>query len=285
MTERPFRIGIVAPAGRMDEGAAARVTQLAAATYGGRVELQFHPQCFLSRGHFAGSDRERADAFVEFANDASVDAIWFARGGYGSFRIVGDAVPQLNGVARRKLFVGYSDLGSLLGALHVQSFPYVAHGPMPADILRPGGEAAVSRALKFMVERADEVVDPVAREGGPCLAFNMTILSRLIGTPHIPDLRGHVVMLEEVSEYIYGIDRTLGQIMSSAAIRGVAGIRLGRCTLIPPNEPEFGMSEVEVMQHWCSRAGIPYLGRADIGHDVENKVVPFGNLNDFRLIS
>ena len=83
-------------------------------------------------------------------------------------------------------------------------------------------------------------------------------------------------MLEEVSEQMYRIDRALFHITASAAIRGVAGIRLGRCSDIPPNDPDFGEDEEEVARYWCERAGIPYLGRADIGHDVDNKVVPFG---------
>ena len=83
-------------------------------------------------------------------------------------------------------------------------------------------------------------------------------------------------MLEEVSEHMYRIDRALGQLVSVPAMRRLAGIRLGRCAPIPPNDPAFAESEVEVAQHWCRLSGIPYLGRADIGHDIDNKIVPFG---------
>jgi muramoyltetrapeptide carboxypeptidase len=85
-------------------------------------------------------------------------------------------------------------------------------------------------------------------------------------------------MLEEVSEHMYRIDRALLHITSSPNIRRVAGIRLGRCSAIPPNEPDFGQSEEDVAKHWCTVAGIRYLGRADIGHDIDNKIVPFGRL-------
>jgi muramoyltetrapeptide carboxypeptidase len=84
-------------------------------------------------------------------------------------------------------------------------------------------------------------------------------------------------MLEEVSEHMYRIDRFLFQITSSPEIRRVAGIRLGRCAAIPSNEPEFGHDEEAVVRYWCDRSGIAYLGRADIGHDADNKVVPFGH--------
>jgi muramoyltetrapeptide carboxypeptidase len=77
---------------------------------------------------------------------------------------------------------------------------------------------------------------------------------------------------------MYRIDRSLFHITSNPGIRKAAGIWLGRCSAIPPNDPDFGQTEEEVARHWCERSGIPYLGRADIGHDVDNKVVPFGRL-------
>ena len=98
----------------------------------------------------------------------------------------------------------------------------------------------------------------------------------MLGTPWQPDLAGHVLMLEEVGEYMYRIDRSLFQLTSAPAIRRVAGLRLGRCSAIPDNDPDFAQTEEEVACAWCARSGIPWLGRADIGHDAENKVVPFG---------
>ena len=152
------------------------------------------------------------------------------------------------------------------------------HGPMPADINRAGGEAAVARALAYLVDRAPETLEPSIASSGRVAAFNLMTLSQLIGTPLQPDLAGHVLMVEEVSEHMYRIDRSLFHITSNPAIRRVAGLRLGRCSDIPPNNPEFVLNEVEVVTHWCKVSGIPYLGRADIGHDPGNKIVPFGSL-------
>ena len=84
------------------------------------------------------------------------------------------------------------------------------------------------------------------------------------------------LMLEEVSEYLYAIDRALFHITSNPDIRKVSGMMLGRCSDIPGNDPPFGQSEEEIARHWCSVSGIRYLGRADIGHDTQNKIVPFG---------
>jgi muramoyltetrapeptide carboxypeptidase len=116
----------------------------------------------------------------------------------------------------------------------------------------------------------------LASDPRPAAAFNLTILSSLIGTPWQPDLTGHVLMLEDIGEYLYRIDRALFHVTSNPAIRRVAGLRLGRISQIPDNDPDFGMTEEEVARYWCERAGIPWLGRADIGHDAGNTVVPFG---------
>ena len=267
----------MAPGSRIDDAIADAVGEVAAARYpDGSVELFFHPQCFLSSGHFAGDDAARTDAFVDIANDDGFDALWFARGGYGSCRIAGDAVARLTEAAGHKLYLGYSDCGCLLAALYGAGFSGPAHGPMPADILREGGAAAVGRGLAYLVERAPDALEPGLPAGAKTAAFNMAVLSQILGTPLQPDLTGHVLMLEEVSEYMYRIDRFLFHITGNSGIRKVAGIMLGRCSDIPANDPDFGKTEEEVVEYWCAKAAIPYLGRADIGHDIDNKVVPFG---------
>jgi muramoyltetrapeptide carboxypeptidase len=147
---------------------------------------------------------------------------------------------------------------------------------MPQDILRDGGKAAIGRALAWMVDRAPEALEPRVNGASKTAAFNITVLSQLLGTPLQPDLDGHVLMLEEVSEAMYRIDRSLFHITSNPGIRRVAGIMLGRCSDITANQPDFAMNEAEVARHWCDKSGIPWLGRADIGHDADNKIVPFG---------
>jgi muramoyltetrapeptide carboxypeptidase len=273
-----MRIAVVAPASRLSLEVPDRVRALAASRYGDRApELFFHPQCFLSSGHFAGDDAARAAALVEVGNDTAFDAVWFARGGYGAGRLLETVLPRLGAAARAKTWLGYSDGGALLAALYSQGFEHLAHGPIPQDILREGGDAAVARALAWLVDSDPGALEPsLAADPRPAAAFNLTILCSMLGTPWQPDLAGHVLMLEEVGEYIYRIDRSLFQLTSSPAMRRVAGLRLGRCSAIPDNDPDFGQTEEEVARGWCARSGMPWLGRADIGHDAANKVVPFG---------
>ena len=279
MPGEKVRIGIVAPAGRIRPQLGEQIVALAERLYPNKVEIRIHPQCFASSGHFAGDDDLRASALLEYASDDTLDAVWFARGGYGSGRIAPRVLPGLNEVARRKAYLGYSDAGALLGAMYSAGVRNLFHGPMPADLLRKDGERAVSRSLSFLVERDPQGLEPTITRNGATAAFNVTILCHLLGTPIEPNLSGHVLMLEEVSEHMYRIDRALMHITSVTAIRRVTGIRLGRCSDVPANDPDFGQTEEQIARHWCEVSGIPYLGRADIGHDVDNKIVPFGIWN------
>jgi muramoyltetrapeptide carboxypeptidase len=284
MSGRKKKIGVVAPAARIDEALAARVQTLAHDLYGNCAEIVFHSQCFLSDGHFAGADAARAKAFIEIANDETFDALWFARGGYGSNRIAEAVLAGLKPSARAKTYMGYSDGGFLLAGLYRAGFANIAHGPIPADLNRQGdhgaqgGTEAVTRALRYLVEGAADTLEASVGKDGPAAAFNLKILSSLIGTSLQPNLTGHVLMLEDVSEYLYAIDRDFFHITSNPDIRKVKGIRIGRFSDIPDNDPPFGKTIEDIAKHWCALSGIAYLGGADIGHDIVNKVVPFGHL-------
>lgn len=235
-------------------------------------EVAVHPQCFLSEGHFAGSDEERLAALREVMADPSVDAVWYARGGYGSNRIAEAALKDLPEAARGKLYLGYSDAGFLHAGFHKAGLK-VAWGPMPQDIMRKGGEAAVSRALDWMVLRDPAVLEPELDR--PAMAFNLTVLASLLGTVLEPDFTGVDLLIEDVSEHHYRIDRTMFHVASSSNVRKVSRLRLGRVGDIPSNDPDFGRDEVEIVEEWCQRSGIKFGGRADIGHDALNRVVPF----------
>ena len=198
-----LRIGVVAPGTRIEPTLAERVQAFAADSFLDRApEIVFHPQCFLSAGHFAGDDAARLKAFVETANDPAFDAIWFARGGYGACRIAEAAIQQLTEAARAKSYLGYSDAGALMGGLYKQGFEHLAHGPMPVDLTRAGGEVALKRALAWLIDRSPESLELGVMFDGKTAAFNVEILSSILGTPLEPDLSVYVLMLEAVGEYL-----------------------------------------------------------------------------------
>jgi muramoyltetrapeptide carboxypeptidase len=240
-----MRIGVLAASSRANPAAIPRITAYAATAFP-EVELVFHPQCLETDGHFAGSDFRRAAAFLEYANDPAFDALWFLRGGYGANRILAMVMPELGRAARHKTYLGYSDVGFLLGALYARRIGRPVHGPMVSDVNRHDGEATVARSLGW------------------------------IGTPWLPDLTDHVLIVEEVSEAMYSIDRMLFKLANATQLKGIAGLRLGAVTAVQENDPPWGETLDYMMVRWSRDMGVPYLGRAEIGHTQANHVVPFG---------
>jgi len=273
-SENVFRIGLCGPGTPISHDLAQRAQDLTRSVYADRVELIFHPQCFRQSGHFAGEDPERIEALVETANDPCLDAVWLVRGGYGACRVAEPAIRRMNAAARAKQWLGYSDAGFLLAGLLRAGFRRVAHGPMPVDLVREEGEQAVLRGLSWLVRQDPSALEPGLKPSDRALAFNLTVLSQLLGTALEPEFDGRILILEDVGEYMYRIDRYFFHVTSNPAVRRCAGIRLGRCSAIPRNDPDFLMTEEDVARYWCDRSGINYLGRADIGHDVANRVVP-----------
>jgi muramoyltetrapeptide carboxypeptidase len=149
---------------------------------------------------------------------------------------------------------------------------------MPQDVMRPGGEAAVNRAFDWLVRRDPATLEPAL--DGPAMAFNLTVLSNLLGTPLEPDFGGVDLLIEDIGEHLYRIDRSMFHVTATQAIRKVRQIRLGRVADILPNDPPFNGDEAAIVEQWCDRSGIRFGGRADIGHDTRNRVVPFPPRND-----
>jgi muramoyltetrapeptide carboxypeptidase len=262
-------IAICAPSRPITPDLAERVVAMAeAAGHSARV----HPHCFLEDGHFAGSDAQRLAAFLDCANDPDIEAVWFARGGYGAGRIAEAALAGLSEAARHKAFLGYSDGGMMLGALYRAGIGRPVHAPMVVDLRRAEGEQAIGRVLGWLNGGKDGLEPSL--DDTPTAAFNLTTLAMLCGTPLMPDLTGHIVQVEEICEHLYAVDRLFNHV--TAQLGGIAGIRLGRVSDVPDNDRPFGAEPEEIARDWCDRRGIAFLGEAMIGHYAANRIVPFG---------
>jgi len=266
------RIAVCAPATPITREHADAAQKLVADEFS-EHSISFHDQCFAQAGHFAGDDLVRLGALLDCANDPNADVVWFARGGYGSNRIAEAAISQMNKSARSKTFVGFSDMGYLLAALYRNGIGQPVHGSMPVSAKSESGREAVRRVLRWL-GGDNSVLEPSLDGQTPAVAFNLITLAMLTNTPMMPDLTGHVVMVEEVSEHLYSIDRLFFHLANT--LPRIAGLRLGAISDVPENHVEFGQDAEEIARFWCARAGFPYLGTAQIGHTAENRIVPFG---------
>lgn len=273
-----IRIAVIAPSGAVDPANFAAFDKaVAASSVAGKVEVTVHPATRNASGHFAGTDAERLHSFLEVANSPDYDVIWALRGGYGSNRILGDLVTGLKKAAEGKIYLGFSDFGFVLAALYRHGFNRLAHAPMPVDALKKdGGAGAIDRVLRFVTGDLSGL-DPTVTPGPvPRFAFNVTVLRSMLATPWMPDMTGAELFLEDVGEYSYALDRSMWQLAESGLFKRVAGVRLGRFTAEMENVRPFGTSQPDLMKDWCVKGGAQVLGPADIAHDADNKIVPFG---------
>jgi muramoyltetrapeptide carboxypeptidase len=274
-----MKIAVMAPANRVDEHALDALPAIAA-EYG--VELVIDPQSWASGGGhtWAGPDQLRADTFLKYANDPSVNALWFARGGYGSNRIFPLIFPHLESAAKAKSYIGYSDMGFLLGALYAKKIGNPIHGPMPIDVTRKDNGASVRRTLGWLVRGDKAGLEPgIIGTGRPAAAFNLSILTAMIGTPWLPDLADHDLLVEEVSEHLYRVDRMMFTMANATQLSGIASLRVGSISLpAADGQADFGHSPDQIAWDWSKLMKVPYEGRALIGHDSNNHVVPFGQI-------
>jgi muramoyltetrapeptide carboxypeptidase len=232
-------VGVIAPSSpappvELERGA----TRLAKSGF----EVYFHPQVKRVDAFFAGSDRERAHAFLDYAFDPDLNVIWAARGGYGAIRILPllDEVVAEVGKPEAKTFVGFSDSTLLLEYVRTRWGWRAIHGPMPATlhIERIGAKdwrkftdavAGEPDAFEFRVKPV-HVPEGFSRVAGELVGGNLAMIHSVLGTPYAFRLDGKILFLEEIGEAPYRIDRMMRQMLLAGALAGVKAIVLGSFT-------------------------------------------------------
>ncbi|WP_173042630.1 S66 peptidase family protein [Phytohabitans flavus] len=235
------------------------------------------------QGYFAGADALRAaDLNTAFA-DPEVRGVLCTRGGYGAQRIV-DAI-DMDAVRRDpKVVAGFSDITALQLALWRCARLATVHGPGVAwlDKRTPPVSAESLRAALMgtdpvVVKRVEtEETAPVVVPGtanGPLIGGNLSLLVSTVGTPDFPDLRGAILLVEDVSEAPYKVDRMLTHLRRAGALDGVAGVAVGQFTDCADG---WDVPVAEVLAERLGGLGVPVLGGLPIGHGTGQLTVPVG---------
>ena len=276
-------VRVVAPSGPFDPA----VLERGLAVLSGRLGLVPRMRSDLSarKGYLAGDDARRAEEWREAVSDPEARAIFCARGGYGAMRILPsiDPAPLL---ARPKAVVGFSDVTAIHAALNRAGLATV-HGPVVTQLGR-APEDAVRHLEALLFEDpprpgAWDVPAPGAglvaartvrpgRASGPLLGGTLTLLAHLAGTPYAPRLDGAILLLEDVGEKPYRIDRCLTQLRLAGALAGVAGLALGRFTACDDG----GLLAADVLREAALALGVPAVEGLPVGHEDANFAVPLG---------
>ena len=231
-----------------------------------------------SHYYLAGPDSDRLDAFHRLAADPTVAAIVFARGGYGVPRLL-DRIDWPLLARHPRAYVGYSDLTPFLLGV-VQHLGIAAfHGPMVAgDFARGMDEIEVRSFLDAVGGRLPSTL-PITgwwRRGpaeGRLVGGCLSMLTATLGTPHFPDLSGAVLVLEDVGERLYRVDRMLTQLRLSGELDDLAGLVLGHVDLLRGEDSEVLetiLAEVLGGYSWPVARGLPS------GHSPPNLTLPLG---------
>lgn len=235
------------------------------------------------RGYLAGSDEQRAADFNDAVRDPQVRAIFALRGGYGTMRIL-DAIDYGGLAAQPKVVLGYSDLTALLNAITQRTGLVTFHGPVAALSQFTGSEIAwLRRAIMQTaplgeLDAGEAVVLEDGSARGRLAGGNLSLIAALAGTPYEIDLRGALLVIEEVDEPPYRIDRMLTQLRLSGSLRGVTGVLVGRCARcdVDENHPYAALPLAETLRDRLGDLGIPVLTQLPIGHDGEQWTLPIG---------
>jgi muramoyltetrapeptide carboxypeptidase len=266
------KVAVLAPSGPAAPDAYQAGLAILAARY--TIVHAYTPGEAAALPYLSDDDERRVERLNVALRDDAVEAIFCARGGYGAMRLLehldGDAL-----VRRRPLLVGFSDITALHAWAARLGVPTI-HGPVAIQLPRlPMAEIDAMFALlegRARPELGELETIVSGHAAGPLWGGNLTLISHLCGTPYLPDLRGHLLLLEEIGEVPYRVDRMLTQLRLAGVLRQLAGVVLGE--LIDCDAPP--TSGLEVARERLRDLGIPVVAGAPVGHGQHNVALPLG---------
>ena len=230
-------------------------------------------------GYFAGGDAQRAGELNRAFADDGIDGIWCLRGGYGTMRIL-DALDYDALLRRPKPVIGYSDITALHAALAVRSGITSFHGPTARAELTPFSRDS----LRLAVVEGDDPCGVATgaqtlrsgRAKGRLAGGNLALLAALVGTPYAPRLAECILVLEDIDEAVYRVDRMLRQLLLSGMLDGVRAIAFGACTNCPEAADDGARRLEDVIGEVADVLAVPALSGIPVGHIADQWTVPLG---------
>ena len=267
------KVGIIAPAGpvlqpELQDGI------LLLESFGYKVVLS--PHLFDKLGYLAGEDRTRLEDIHTMFTDQSVKAVFCARGGYGTLRIL-DRIDYDILRKNPKIFVGYSDITALLLAIHKETGLVTFHGPVMKEL----SKRSIGNLESILNLVSHDRLPDLELAGGRCInpgkatgtliGGNLSLICHLIGSPYLPSLKGAVLFIEEKGEDLYRVDRLLTHLRLSGVLAQSAALIVGAF------ENCGDRTEVDrLLSDTVSGLDIPVLTGLPIGHGLINVTLPIG---------
>ncbi|MFK7747511.1 MAG: LD-carboxypeptidase [Kordia sp.] len=233
----------------------------------------------LEENQFAGDDMTRAINFQQFMDDESIDAIWCARGGYGTIRII-DELDFSRFIQKPKWIIGYSDVTVLHAKGQELGFE-TAHATMPINVSKNSTESLESLRKVLFGESLTYAVPTVDfnRNGtatGELIGGNLSMLYSMTGSNLALDTTGKILFLEDLDEYLYHVDRMLMNLKQNQYFEGLSGLIVGGMTSMHDNTVPYGKSAKEIIVDVTSGYDFPICFDFPAGHLADNRALIFG---------
>jgi muramoyltetrapeptide carboxypeptidase len=272
------RIGLIAPSGPLRDATDLEQAVQNVRMFGWEPAVGEH---VLERdGYLAGRDEHRLADLNRFARDDAIDAIWCLRGGYGAMRLL-DGIDYDAFARRPRALIGYSDITALHAAIGRRANMVTFHGPTARAELTRNTRESFLRAMT-----RDPSTNDLARGGmtalvggcatGRLVGGNLALVAALVGTPYAWELDGAILVLEDVSEQVYRLDRMLTQLRLSGAVDRLAGIAFGAFTEIPDDPANAERPVERLLREFAEGLRIPCVMIFPIGHVPDHVTLPLG---------
>lgn len=274
-------IAIVAPAGILkDKKEIIQKAKETAESWG--LHVIIGKNVFNQNHHFAGTDEERINDFQKALNNPHVKAIWGARGGYGSIRIL-DQLDFSSFKKHPKWIIGYSDVTAIHSQVHNLGTETI-HGMMGTsfqfDLEENKHSIETLRKALFGEEMSYEIISSkYNRKGeakGQLIGGNLTILLTMLGSESQLDTKGKILFIEEIGEYKYHIDRMLQSLKRAGYFDGLNGLIVGDMSNIKKNTTKWGSSIEQLILDAVAEYDFPVIFGLPAGHEIDNRALLLG---------
>ena len=239
----------------------------------------YDDRLFAQHYIFAGDDNFRTAVFQHYLDDEDIEAIWIARGGYGSIRVI-DKLDFTQFLQHPKWIIGFSDGTVFHGKLNRLGLPSL-YAAMPFYFENKTSEAkhALFDALLGKPLQYEFPSHPLNKNGvmeGEIVGGNLSVLYGMMGSNTFPELDGKILFIEEVDEYIYHIDRMMHALKRAGKLENLKGLIVGGLTQIKDNSHPFGMTAEQVIAEAVAEYDYPVCFGFPAGHFDDNRPLFFG---------
>uniref|UniRef100_UPI00404A8117 S66 peptidase family protein n=1 Tax=Gelidibacter sp. TaxID=2018083 RepID=UPI00404A8117 len=237
---------------------------------------------FKQNGHFAGTDAERCEDFQKALDDPKIKAIWCARGGYGTVRIL-DKLDYTQFKKQPKWLLGYSDITALHNDFHnlgVESIHTLMCTSLTKDLngldttISTFKDAIFGKSLAYTLEGSK--YNKAGTSTAPIVGGNLTMIHTMLGSKSSIDLSGKILFIEETGEYAYHIDRMLQSLKRAGYFDKCKGIIVGDISKVRKNTTEFGRTIEEIILDVVEEYDFPVAFNMPAGHEKDNRALILG---------